>query len=240
MVLASILVFLGGCASLQSTAREEVPFGEALERKTYREISIRKIIKETQATAEIDVDKHLAFVWWIPYEYWATSFENEKNIVDEAKAEMLRVIKQYNVIAMVQADVTNFGVFNYYTKNEIEDNLRMSYQTENLVELDQAVNVSADMKMLLSKTEPVLRAAMGNLGRNFHFYLYPGFNSDGERVIDPYKFGTLKIRTKVRSGKNVDLEIELPLNSLYEARICPNGKEAHVSWAYCPWSGQKI
>jgi hypothetical protein len=49
------------------------------------------------------------------------------------------------------------------------------------------------------------------------------------------------IRVKLSNADAVHMaELELPLDSLFVPRLCPNGKPAHVSWDYCPWSGKKL
>ncbi len=96
-----------------------------------------------------------------------------------------------------------------------------------------------DMQLLLDMMKPMLAQAMGNLGENFYFFPLPAFDNEDNRVLSPYENGKLRV-TLQRGEETVVLEIELPIDALFVPRICPNGKPAHVSWVYCPWSGEKL
>jgi hypothetical protein len=81
---------------------------------------------------------------------------------------------------------------------------------------------------------------MGNLGKNFHFYVLSDKRNSSHRLIDPYKKGLIEIQLMKNKDDLINAEIELPLNCLYVPRKCPNGKDAHISWSYCPWTGKKL
>ena len=34
--------------------------------------------------------------------------------------------------------------------------------------------------------------------------------------------------------------VELPINALFVPRLCSDGREAHVTWNYCPWTGERL
>ena len=63
---------------------------------------------------------------------------------------------------------------------------------------------------------------------------------DGKRILDPYQPGGLQVDLKRKNNQPLQAKIEFPLNSLYVPRRCPNGKPAHVSWKFCPWTGAKL
>lgn len=214
----------------------------ALERKDIMDVSINDITSDTQAQPAGSGDKHLSFVWWVPFEYWQSVFSRDPNISEPAKEDMLKILKQYTVIGVVQADVSPVGAFDFYNKKHVLDNLTVTYQNNNLkpVSLAPEKNINADMQLLMDQTVPILKAAMGNMGANFHFYIYSDKNNNGERLINPYKQGELNINLLNNEGKNLQVEFNTPLNSLYISRTCPNGENAHISWNYCPWSGKKL
>jgi len=94
--------------------------------------------------------------------------------------------------------------------------------------------------LLLSMFKPMLGAAMGNMGENFHFFTLIDEDETGTRVIDPYRSGILKFNFAKRDGEQLKTQIEFPLNELFVPRKCPNGKDAHISWKYCPWTGKLL
>jgi hypothetical protein len=45
---------------------------------------------------------------------------------------------------------------------------------------------------------------------------------------------------KTRKDVQLTSRVGMPLDSLFKPRFCPNGKKAHISWEFCPWSGKKL
>ena len=228
-LLALVLVFF----SLNSNA---------LERKDITEVSIKEITSDTQAQPEGSGDNHLCFVWWVPFEYWVSVLSRDTNISNSVKKEMFNVLKEYMVIGVVQSDVSVLGSFDFYSKEFVLKNLKVSYMANNKKEiyLSPGENISSDMQLLMGQIGPILKAAMGNMGANFHFFIYRDLNEKGSRIIDPYEKGNIRVKLSNRNGEDLQVEFQTPLNSLYIPRTCPNGEKAHVSWDYCPWSGKKL
>ena len=100
--------------------------------------------------------------------------------------------------------------------------------------------IDPDLAIVLGVFKPILGAAMGELGNNFHFYVLNDRLESSDRVLDPYEEGRINIQLVKRDEGLMDASIELPLNALSVSRKCPNGKNAHISWKYCPWSGKKL
>lgn len=214
----------------------------ALERKNLADISLKELLADTQAQPEGTKDRHITFVWWVPFEYWASVFARDPDLPDAVRAEMLKVLKKHTVLAVVQADVSPIGTFHYYSEEDVVNNLGVSYTSGSKKEifLTPEENEAGDMQLLMSQVSPIMQAAMGNLGANLHFFIYSDLNENGKRVIDPYKEGLLKVELSNNDGEKLHVEYPTPLNSLFVPRKCPNGKGAHISWNYCPWSGEKI
>lgn len=213
----------------------------AIERKIHSEISIGKLTLDTQIQLSDD-DRHISMVWWIPYEYWMAVFSRDPNIPAAVKNEMLEQLKQYTIIAVVQSDISIFGAFNFYSQEHISKNLNVQLQKGNgkAIKIAPDKHISADMELILNQIKPILQSAMGNLGANFNFFVFNDFDKKGRRIVDPYEKGNITIGLAKKSGGKLTGKINTPLDSLYTPRICPNGKEAHVSWGYCPWSGKKL
>lgn len=214
----------------------------ALEKKDISDVSISDIVTDIQAQAEGAGDNHLSLVWWVPYEYWLSVFSREDTVPDAIKNEMLDVLKKYMVVGVVQADISPIGSFDFYSKDTVMSGLSVFYRANDKKEisLSPEKDVSGEMTLIMEQISPILKGAMGNMGANFHFFVYRDVNKDGERLIDPYKNGKVRVNLKNRESKKLSVGFEAPLNSLFVPRLCPNGKEAHVSWSYCPWSGKKL
>lgn len=215
---------------------------EAVERRSYANVPINEFTEETQTQPENAGDNHLTLVWWVPYEYWASVLSRDPSMNKLALQQTLDVLRNYMLIAIVQADVSPFGTFDFYSNEEVAKNLSTSYtqSSNDSIEIAPTSSISGDMQLLLSQMTPILKAAMGNLGSNFHFFVYNDRRGDDTRVIDPYNSGLLSVQLKKSGGEFMEVSFPTPLNSLHVPRICPNGKPAHISWSYCPWSGKKL
>jgi len=213
----------------------------ALEQKSISRVEIDELIAETQKTPPCG-DEHMALVWWLPFEFWQASFASDTTSSQHDVQAMLNTLQPYFIIAVVQADISAFGAFTFYPKDAVEQNMTATYIDENgrNIQLESVQTLDPDLEMLIATFKPVLGAAMGNLGENFHFYVYSDISNAGTRKVDPHMKGKLTVRLAQSNGKILKTEIETPLNSLYVLRKCPNGKNAHVSWNYCPWTGKAL
>lgn len=213
----------------------------ALERKSIADIDTDQLTDDTQVSAPTNSD-HMNLVWWIPYEFWHATFLKDKNMAAANRNQILKSLKPYSIIAICQADISYAGAFQFYSKEEIKNHLDLMIRKDDGREykISPISNINADLKVLLDIFTPILSAAMGNMGKNFHFYVLKDISSAGIREIDPYSTSILKVGLSRRDGERIHAAIEMPLNALYVPRICSNGKKAHVTWKYCPWTGNKL
>jgi hypothetical protein len=81
---------------------------------------------------------------------------------------------------------------------------------------------------------------MGKFGNKVHFYVLNDRSKSLLRLLDPYRKGLISVQLANRNDDQITADIEMPLNALFVPRQCPNGKDAHISWKYCPWSGKRL
>ena len=211
----------------------------AIERKPLKEVDINALTDQTQVMGG-DANS-IDLVWWIPVEFWEASLRQTEDMPEVQITQMLAVFRNYAVLGVVQADISPFGAFRFFDKDTVMEGLQVqAIDTSGKAhKISHTEPSDPDMRLLLDLMRPILTQAMGNLGENFYFFPLPAFDDEGNRVPSPYEKGELHV-TLQRGEKTVNLEIELPVDSLFVPRICPNGKPAHVSWVYCPWSGKKL
>lgn len=213
----------------------------ALERKPIADINTDQLTEDTQVSASTSSD-HMNLVWWIPYEFWQATFLKDNTMAAANRDQILSSLKPYSIIAICQADISYTGAFKFYSKEEIRNHLDLMIKKDDGREykISPIDNINADLKMLLDIFTPILSAAMGNMGKNFHFYVLKDISATGIREIDPYSTSILKVGLSRRDGKRLNTAIEMPLNALFVPRLCSNGKKAHVTWKFCPWTGNKL
>jgi len=213
----------------------------AIEKKPIAAVDTNQLTEDTQISAPCDND-HMNFIWWVPPEFWQATYANDKTTSEPDKKLIINTLRPYSLLMICQADISSFGSFKFYSKDEIESKLDITFKSKNgsLIKLIPLKDIDSDLQLMLDIFKPMFTAAAGNLGQNMHFFVFEDYDSTGKRKIDPYRFGTLNLRIGNREGKLMQTQLDFPLNSLYVPRKCPNGKEAHVTWKYCPWTGEKL
>jgi hypothetical protein len=213
----------------------------AQERLALEQVSLDAMAADTQASPGGVDDSHLALVWWIPHEYWAAAFSREGGMSDDQREEVIATLRDYSLLAVVQADIHPLGAFRFYDLAAVAGSLEITHESGGRsVRLEPLKDIAVELKPLLGAIKPMLSSAMGNLGTNMHFFVLADRDADDRRVADPYLSGVLRVALKKGGGERVAIAIETPVNSLFVPRICPNGKPAHVSWAFCPWGGERL
>lgn len=213
----------------------------ALEKKPPEKIDLDQLTEETLLDASRSKD-HIAFVWYIPTEYWnaVISQNHEMGQIERVRAKL--TMNTLTVIAVVQGDVPPAGAVHYYEKLFLQDSLKFTRIDEQgkTYEYIPYKTYSGEVKSLLESIVPAIGASVGTLGDNLQFFVFNDQAASGERILDPCKPGALEIELTRKNGRTFKAKLEFPLNSLYVPRQCPNGKPAHVSWKYCPWTGKKL
>lgn len=212
------------------------------ERKSLKDVDLTALSQDIQTIHQgplEDGTNFVAIALWLPQEYWQTVMDKNAALPAANKAKLLETMKGVTMLALVQGDVTPLGRFDFYQRDEIEKKLEISVIATDgkRRDLKPMKEISGELQGVLAVFKPVMAAAMGNMGRSMEIFVLDNTNEDGSRILDSYEPGQIDIRMVRRDGSTMDSTIELPLNALYVPRKCPNGKDAHISWKFCPWTG---
>ncbi len=214
----------------------------AAERLNFKQVNSDQLTRETQVSQSQDQLFHLA--WWIPVEFWEVSLRTSPDMSEKQVKEFVETLNGISILCVVQAKISSIGAFDFYPREEVAQGLKIDYVNGAGVKrsLVPLASGSPNQEMLLNVFKPILTAAMGNMGQNMHFFILDdrGIANKKDRVIDPYLSGKLKIQVGFRDQIAVQSSLDFPLNALYKPRKCPNGKDAHISWKFCPWGGEKL
>ena len=210
------------------------------------------MVEETQIMPNCS-DDELAMVWWIPQEFWIVSMEQDPSIPRSAKEEMLALFKDIAILCVVQSELTDMGSTYPYSKAKVLRGMTVNYTDSNgksrrLVPKEQ---IDEDLDYLLNTVvSGIMEGIVGNFGKNMHYYVFDNRStsssvfdnqsSSSSVKVDPFKEGMLNVNLTGEGGGRLKADIQMPLDCLFVPRICPNGKEAHISWSYCPWTGKKL
>jgi hypothetical protein len=175
-------------------------------------------------------------VWWIPEEFWTESFRQTPEVTASQREEFLRTIRPYTIVIVVDGTIGSFGGVTYRSEEEIRARTRLVDARKKSYAPLREDGLNADTRNMLEMTTPVLANALGPMGQNMHFLLFPAETDSGTRIANP----TGKGEFSVRLGEN-EFKWRLPLDALLSARVCPSCKqECKGSWSYCPWCGTRL
>ena len=212
----------------------------ALEKLPLDRINTDAMTTESQITPDGVGENSMALVWWIPSVFWQSVMVKDTTTPQAQKDEMVKVLSKYSLMAVVQAEISTFGTFDFYSMEEIKENLKVSFNNGKENDIEPIEDIPMELQIILSVFKPILAGAMGNMGNNMHFFVYANEDKKLNKILDPYEEGLIRVWIEKRDKTKLNADIKMPFNSLYVPRKCPNGNDAHISWKYCPWSGEKL
>ncbi len=213
----------------------------AAEKVPLEQLSTDELVAETQFEALEKIENGINICWWFPYEFWKAIMINDKQMTQAQKDSMLAIVEDVAFLAVVQVDVFPTGYFDYYPKETIKKGMTVQFVDPDgsVYALSIQKDMNPELQSMMDMIAMILTNAMGNLGSNMHFFLIEN-EYDGKRIVDCYEEGEIRVRLTNSDGDRITTRLELPLDCLYVPRKCPNGKDAHVSWKFCPWTGEKL
>ena len=217
----------------------------ALEPRPIAEVNSDALLAETQwsSTQPVKDGQHMAIVWWLPVEFWQVSLANQPDIDPDVRNLMLNMLQDYMILAVAQSDITPQAAFRFYERTEIEKSMRVVVKRQGKDDrrLVPTKSVGSQVELMLRDIGPILENAMGATGKNLQLFVFEDkIKRVDARRLDPYKTASLEVRLLSRDGTAFQTSFDTPLDSLFVPRTCSNGKPAHVSWSFCPWSGKKL
>lgn len=233
MYRATVCVFILLCIAVTLQAATSKPI---------ENINSDALTNELQATT---TEERFEMVWWIPQEFWAVTLKQSADVSDEMAQPLLDQLEPYAMLAVVQADISPLGAFDYYDEQTVLSHLRLIYSDaegaeHELMPLD-AENLPGDVTLLQQQITPLLKAAMGPMGSHLWFFTFKAIDDHQEQIMSPYEAGQLTINTADGVGEHIlKHRFQFPLDSLFVPRRCPNGRDAHISWKFCPWTGEAL
>ena len=195
----------------------------------------------TQELQRVSNDEGIVVAWWMPAEFWAVALGNEKSLTAAQMEEVMKILRQYTFIAVVDGEVGGAAI-DFQDRAAVAKSLTVEVvdaagKARKVVPLEP---VPEDVQPLLTVLVPAMGAAMGNLGRNLHFFVFQD-QVENARLFSPFDPGAVVVKLGGRERRqDISLSIDRPIDSLLVPRLCANGKPAHVSWNFCPWDGKKL
>src|SRR5690348_7018404 len=167
----------------------------AAEKKALADVDSSVLIRELQ---QMSNDEGIVVAWWMPTEFWEVALSNEKSLTPAQMEEVMKVLRQYTFIAVVDGEVGGAAID---FKDRAAVAKAMSVEVLNGAGKSRKVApvdpVPEDVQPLLTVLVPAMGAAMGNLGRNLHFFVFQDQEKDA-RIFSPFDSGAIVVKLSGR------------------------------------------
>lgn len=176
----------------------------------------------------------MAFVWWMPPEYWQILIEKQAEDTDENIQSFFEAFDGHVVFAALKGEIKpNTGV-EFRSLNEINENLIFTDASGNRYFPLDPEDTDYRMQMLFAVLKPAFSNMLGQYGQNIQFIV---FDLEGESV--PPK-PTDKGRFYIKFFES-DYSFRLPVGVFLPPNYCPvDGEMLRGDWNYCPYHGNRL
>lgn len=148
---------------------------------------LRQLVQETQ---HISGDSgQITMVWWMPQAFWDQNL-TASGVSPEEKAQVLKVLQDYTLFALLRAKVGASGLTNVSSKEDLLRNARFEIDGQTVAPFTSASLPPVAAK-LLGELEPGLARSMGQVGESMQIVAYPSMK-DGRPLLDPKGHGLLQ------------------------------------------------
>lgn len=199
------------------------------ERLPADKLSSDDLVEETQLS--IRGEENMGVIWWMPVEFWMAG--------GGFTSQQLEPLRDYTMIAVMVGRTGPFGV-SFIPPQKVKSSVILRDMAgKDHLPLEKVGN---EAEMLTQIMKPLFTNLLGQMGSNIEMIFFPGKGKDGKPLIDPAVKGSFSVVLKdlVEPGDSV-YTFELPLDSLFVPKVCPQGKEqVKRKWNYCPWHGNKL
>ncbi len=218
----------------------------AAERKPLKEVNVALMMRECELLPATNRDpdgRYIGKAFWIPHAYWQVIFAKNETMPDKERQDALKQLDGVFLVGLLLGEHQPApNPTQFYDRKEILKGFKISVidtqGKRKMLSITEKTNPFIDF--VLKNMRPMVEGTIGEAGKHLEIVVIDNRNPDGSPIIDAYGPGRIDIRMVRESGQNVDSYTELPMNSLYVPRKCPNGRDADISWKFCPWTGQRL
>lgn len=166
-------------------------------------------------------------------EYWQVSLGQNGKLPKRQVDEMVKSLDGQLMICLVDMTVSELGVMKFRDKAEIASRLRVTSRRNNTEHTLKPVE-SDESNALIGILGSGFARGMGKLGEGMAMVMYK-LEGDDDTRFSVYEKSEISV-----SYDQYNLNFQAPVDALFVPRVLKNGKSAHVSWLFDPWTGEKI
>ena len=178
----------------------------------------------------------LTLVWWLPEQYWRASMANDKAVNPAQAEEILRIIRPYTIIAVVDGSMGAMGGVTYRSEGYLRGNMSIKDAQGHIYAPLGDDQITPDARNLLQVLKPIIANILGPLGQNMYFLVFPAQDASGSFFADPAHKGLLAVDIATKQ-----FQYRLPLGSFLPPMYDPaTGERFPGNYLYSPFSGKAL
>jgi hypothetical protein len=196
-------------------------------------ITFGALAKETQQVSQSR--SGMISVWWIPDELWRLAAQQNPSPAPPGAELLIKAVSSYILVAVVESNVDG-GNIAYTAETKLASEVKLRDASGTLyAPLDQN-QINSVTQLFLVMMKPAFSKAVGGVGENMHFLVFPATDHNGRAIADATKDGMFAVEV----GEKV-FRWTLPLGALLPSKTCPVCKaELSGAYKYCPYDGSKL
>jgi hypothetical protein len=196
-------------------------------------------IRETQISQSSSGTMRIG--WYIPFELWEVIIDMGASTSERDKNELKEILRPYTFFALAHGELANVDNisrmdFAYQSKEEMVKTLTLTGNDGKIHSPLDENDLDYQVQSVLELFTPIFSKMMGNLGENFHFFVFTDRRGSLPRVANPLIVGQIVFQT---SG--ITYSYKTPFASLIPKKECPVDQEImNGNWKYCPYHGEML
>lgn len=197
-------------------------------------VDLDLLLEQTQHT--VSNNDKITITWWIPIEFWETTFAEDNSMSQDQKDEMIKLLRPFVMFAVVDGDVGPMGGIEYPSVKSIKKSFEVVDRNQVVYNAIDEQKLPNDIQILLGAFKPVLKNMLGELGENMNFFVVDDLDKKGNRIFDTKSTGTIGV-----NFLDNKTSFATPLSCLLAKKICPTDNAEHNgSWKFCPFHGDEL
>jgi hypothetical protein len=154
----------------------------------------------------------------------------------EQVAQFTKVVRPYTTVVIVEGTVGPLGGMSFKSEAEVRARVKLRDRDGETYAPIAPDKLSPGLSSLLSIMKPMLASALGPLGRNMHFLVFPAEDKQGRPIADAKKEGSFSVLVCEKKYR-----WKLPLGSLLPPKTCAEcSEELSGAFKFCPYDGTKL
>jgi hypothetical protein len=195
-------------------------------------VDIQKLTRDTQRTSQSS--GQVTFVWWMPQAWWEASLNSNPSLTPEGRTQILAVLDEYLLFAVVRARMASTGAIDARPKAEMLSNARLEIDGTKIDPIPPQ-DLAPTAQAILLGIKPILASLLGKFGQSVEIVAYPG-KHDGKRLLDAAQPGSFRYTLYDET-----FTWRLPLPSLLPAKFDPKtGDEFPGDYQFNPYTGAPL